>query len=405
MPSAPTGQPLPESYRTLGSRFGIRVEQGAMVYDQGVVTGSFYVVADGRIVFEIVDAGGVASVVQEALPGELFGHVSAFSGRPTSASATAAEPSVLFSIPVAEATDAFRAAPELAVALVRQFAAAQPRSRSAPPTRDPDDVAAEPMPGEDARPASVQAGEAPAAKRPRMRGLSERFNERWFFRDDITCPVCGVHFEYLRVRASAVRPVSQDSDYRIVYRTVDPLWYSVIACPECAYAAYLDDFETLSDAERRDLLATRSERDRRGRADVCGERTASQAAAAMDMALACYETRRVDDRRRAGLLHRRAWLERARGNEDGERTFLTEAVSAYVSAYELNARISDEAAARAAYLIGDLSIRLGEVQRGVMWLTKLIQMPEAQGQRRLLRTARDRLTDAREQYRAMSRSA
>lgn len=405
MSQAPAGQPLPESYRTLGVRFGRRLEKGALVYDQGAVTTSFYVVAGGRIVFEVVDAGGVASVVQEALPGEIFGHVSAFAGRPTSASATAAEPSVIFSIPVEEAVEAFRAAPELAVALVRQFAATQRDRRPVVPPRDPDDVAAEPMPGEAADAPESPAGASPPVKRSDIRVLSERFNERWFFRDDIACPVCSTHFEYIRVRAGAVAPVSHDSDFRIVCRTVDPTWYSVVVCPECGYAAYLDDFETLSDAERRDLIAARPERDLRGRADICGERTLGDATRAIDLALACYDTRRADERRRAGLFHRRAWLERASGNEEGELELLASAMDSYVAAYELNANISDAAAARAAYLIGDLSIRLGKPEQAARWLGNLIQMPEAQEMPSLLRMARDRLGDAREQYRAQRRSA
>ncbi len=118
----PSPSPLPDSYKALGHRYGVRLQKGDVVYDQGATTGHFYVVTSGRVVFEIVDAGGAPAVVNEVVAGDCFGEVSAFSGRPTSASASAAESTVLISIPVSEAPDAFKLSPELAVALVTQLA-------------------------------------------------------------------------------------------------------------------------------------------------------------------------------------------------------------------------------------------------------------------------------------------
>ena len=140
----PSPSPLPDSYKALGHRYGVRLQEGDVVYDQGAATGHFYVVTSGRVVLEIVDAEGVAAVVHEAVAGDCFGEASAFSGRPTSASATAAESTVLISIPVSEASDAFKLSPELAVALVTQLAGKGVARRRQEP-RDPDGVVAEPL--------------------------------------------------------------------------------------------------------------------------------------------------------------------------------------------------------------------------------------------------------------------
>ena len=387
----PSPSPLPDSYKALGHRYGVRLKKGDVVYDQGAATGHFYVVTSGRVVFEIVDAGGAPAVVNEAVAGDCFGEVSAFSGRPTSASATATESTVLISIPVSEAPDAFKLSPELAVALVTQLAG-QGMSRRHQEPRDPDDVAAEPVSD------SSQLEPRARAARPTQVNLVRLdllLNEEWFFKDDIVCPVSGAHFEYLRVRTGAVKPASRDSDFRIAYRTVDPTHYSVVVCPECSYAAYHDDFKELSDTERRDLLATQADRDMQERPNLCEERSLDDAAVALDLALSCYEARRANDRRRAGLLHRRARLERERGDTRAEISLLGDACESYRLAYERDQNMTDTEALRAAYLIGDLYFRVGKLELAARWLSTCVEMPEAKVQTGISRMARDRLHDAR----------
>ena len=390
----PSPSPLPASYEALGLRYRVRLEQGAVVYEQGATTGHFYVVTSGRVVFEIVDAGGAPAVVHEAVAGDCFGEVSAFSGRATSASATAAASTVLLSIPVSEAPDAFKLSPEIAVLLVTRLAR-QGISRRRQDPRDADDVAAEPLSH-----SSPPAPQAPAARRAAPANvvrLDAPPNGDWFFKDDVVCPVSGAHFEYLRVRTAAVKLASRDSDFRVVYRTVDPTHYSVVVCPECSYAAYHDDFSELSDTERRDLLATQADRDVRGRPDLRGERSIGHAAVALELALSCYEVRRADDRRRAGLLHRRAWLERERGETQAERSLLGEACESYRLAYERDQSMTDTEALRAAYLIGELYLRLDKPEPAARWLATCVDMPEAKVQTGLARMARDRQHDARQQ--------
>src|SRR5437762_12528843 len=118
---------LPTSYRQL-ARYAARYPAGEVVYDQGAVPECIYLVLSGRLEFRIVDADGEVSVVAEALPGQLAGHVAAITGRPTSAAAHAAEESVLIGVPVTDLVEAFRIAPELALELIREFARTDQRA-------------------------------------------------------------------------------------------------------------------------------------------------------------------------------------------------------------------------------------------------------------------------------------
>lgn len=371
-----------DSLRVLQRRYEWRLPAGAPIYDQGANTGHFYLVLEGRVVFEVIDAAGARAVVHEALPGHALGVVSAFTGRPTSAAASAGDPSVVLAIPVEEAPEAFRTSPELAIEIIEQLAN-DGRRRERQVTAAVDNPAAEEAAAPPPPPTDIDVP------------LRASFDESRFFVDDIRCPVSGTTFQYLRVRAGGVRPRSRQSDFQIVYQDVDPTWYSVIVCPQCSYAAYLDDFRQLGTAERRDLVANQTVRDEFGRPYLCGVRTLDEAKVAFDLGLAAYRVRGASARREAGILHRLGWLERARGDAEAEGRLLRAARDAYRHAYERDGDMNDAAAMRAAYIIGDLSLRIGEPQEAGRWLLSCVQTPAADQHSGLVRMARERLGEAR----------
>src|SRR5690606_31203588 len=93
--------------------------------------------------------------------------------------------------------------------------------------------------------------------------------------------------------------------------------------------------------------------------------------------------------------HRRAWIAREAGDVNEEQMWLRRARDSYQSAFEHDTRISEEAAARVAYLVGDISMRLGEHQTSAQWLETAVRVAPktASG---IARTARDRLQDVRD---------
>lgn len=387
-------RPLPDSYRRL-SQYAMRLAPGAMVYEQDAVPNHCYVVLRGTIQFEALDAGGEPAVVASAREGDLVGHVAAFTGRPTSAAARAAGETIILAVPMADLLGAFREAPELALQLIRAFAnhdATPPLLRAAEP-ETPEGLTASPA---EPPPAEQSPADPPPAvgDNPRV-PIEGEFDPEFFFVDSITCPVSGTEFDYLRVRTRSVRPVSRDSDFFVRYRSLDPAHYSILVCPSCGYAAYRDDFQDISEQERALLWEARETRLAIMEHSLTGLRPAGDAVRVADLALHSYALRRANERRRAVLLHRRAWIERERGDADAEREFLTGARDAYRSAYERDSAISEESAMRAAYLIGDLTLRLGDPLEGSRWLETATRSPEAKQQSGLARMARERLYDAR----------
>ena len=246
--------------------------------------------------------------------------------------------------------------------------------------------------------APVAQTESPAASDRNVVRLHDTYDDEFFFVDTVECPISGTVFDYLRVRTKAVRPISRDSDFFVRYKGTDPALYSLLVCPRCAYTSYRDDFDDLTDEERVALRATAESRVVMVPRSLCGARTPEDNIVATDLALRCYGQRRPNERRRAVLLHRRAWSERERGDTTAELKYLASARAAYQSAFERDAGISDESAVRAAYLIGELWLRLGEPVEASRWLETAIRVPGAKNQSGLIRLARERLFDARKAY-------
>ena len=419
-------QAFPESYRRL-NEFAARFAADSMVTEHGVVPDRWFLVLSGRVRLEAPDDQGATSAIGEAGRGQLIGHLAALEARPAMTTATTVattvDDAVLIAIPVDRVAEAFALSPDLAVAVARDLATRAPaEARSEIPAQLPAiELAPEPA-SNDAEPVApdledpdlevddeADAGAATGGTGSTgetggsigggfvqgLTKLSGDFDDSFFFKDGTDCPACDSRFEYLRVRTAGVRPQQRDSDYHVSYQSEDPTRYGVVVCPTCSYAATHDDFATLTEDERAAIVNARQARGRYDYPNLCGPRSLEESLIAIDLAQSCYALRASNERRDAALLHRRAWIERERGDEAAEVEWLTKARDAYRRSFELDSGVSEESAMRVAYLIGDLSLRLDDPILGAQWLETAVRFPQAKQQSGLERQARDRLSDAR----------
>lgn len=358
MPGAVVGYPALARYR-------LELPGDAVVHEAGVVPPFFYMVLAGSVTLEVVDAQGVAATVGEVHPGGVLAVMSVFSDRPTEMRARTVGRSALLAMPLAAAPAAFRLAPDFAVAIIRELAMGH-GATAATGSRRALGPAAAPPPVDDQR----------------------------FFRADVRCPACLTDFSLVQVRSSAVRPVGRDSDFRIAYESVDPSLYAVTVCPHCAYASYHEEFTDLPAGERRAVQdASPSRMDVMTRS-LCGERDLADAMQSLVLAQMCADVRGAPLRRHAGLLHRRAWIERARGDAEAERGLTQRTRDAYLAVFEQDPDVQDAGALRVAYLVGDLSLRLGDPAAARRWLLECLRMPAGREQAGLVALVRARLAVA-----------
>lgn len=214
---------------------------------------------------------------------------------------------------------------------------------------------------------------APAAAAPAVELPKE------FWTKHVVCPVCAADFEAVHLRSEAVRLKERDSDFCERYHGYSPLHYAVYVCPECFYAAYPDDFGTLSSKEAvamgsalAELLESTS-----AQIDFRGMRDHAAATASFRFAVHCYHRRDAEARKLAGLHHRLAWLAREGSDAKAEQEHLAQARDAYRAALDQRPPLEGRAEATAMYLLADINARLGDAAEALRWLEAAAKHPEA----------------------------
>lgn len=364
-------------FEPLYSRHGEQHEKGSTVYQEGQPGVRLYVVLAGRVVITRADPKTRRpQILRVAGEGDLFGEDGVLGASPYQTAARVLETARVLALDRQGLIEAAREQPEAAAALLE---AALARLRDA----------ARSQPG----PAPVEAS-APVLATDQG---PVQYNQEWFYTEQVRCPVCETGFEALRVRSRAINSVKRESDFHYIYRSVNPLHYSVTVCPACCYAAYPDDFSTLTKAE---AAALRAETDARRleavHVDLRAERDHEAALASFRLALQCYEQRKADGRRQAGLLHRMAWIERERADAEREREYLARALEVYQRTFETDSTLSEDATVTLCYLMGDLSLRLGHFDDAVRWFSHVSRMPQAKRHPEILRLTRDRWAEVRD---------
>ncbi|HIH96173.1 MAG TPA: DUF2225 domain-containing protein [Thermoplasmata archaeon] len=221
-----------------------------------------------------------------------------------------------------------------------------------------------------------------------------------FFEKKVICPVCKTKFNVLVVRHGSYQVKKRDSDFCIHYEGVNPLHYSVWACPNCNYAVLSNEFEKINVKYAKKLVEICQKNiSNPNKVSFSGVRTTEMAVESYKQVIECDKLRGVGSGELAGLYLRIAWLYRGQGRKDKEKEYMKEALSLYEDAFE-NARQlpSKLGTVGVAYLIGELYRRLGNSKEAVKWFSLAVSHPEAKVRRDLEKMARTQWQMAREGY-------
>jgi len=221
-----------------------------------------------------------------------------------------------------------------------------------------------------------------------------------FFEKKVVCPVCKTKFNVLVVRHGSYQIKKRDSDFCIHYEGVNPLHYSVWACPNCNYAALSNEFEKINVKYAKKLVEICQKNiSNPNKVSFSGVRTTEMAVESYKQVIECDKLRGVGSGELAGLYLRIAWLYREQERKDKEKEYMKEALSLYKDAFE-NARQlpSKLGTIGVAYLIGELYRRLGNSKEAVKWFSIAVSHPEAKVRLDLEKLARSQWQMAREGY-------
>ncbi len=268
------------------------------------------------------------------------------------------------------------------------------------------------------------------------------------FPKTLRCIACGHHFTHLKIATRRLKPVGRESDLRLLFDDVDPVFYGAIACSHCGVAALESDSKFLRDLEppvfgwvykktaagKRPVHPTQTlipeelaphlappyeswidEKGEHPRLSSLpeslsrlketiasaspGESSRFDLKTALSRHLLACETYHLvgaSPLRRARLAHRIAWFYRIGHNAEEERRFLSEALDFYLTAYHFedlaDAKLSD---LEILYLLGELSFRLGREADAVTIFDHLVRDSRLESKESFRRMVHRRWYEAR----------
>lgn len=217
-----------------------------------------------------------------------------------------------------------------------------------------------------------------------------------FWEKQVTCPLCTTKFSVKNVRQGTFEALKRDTDFCVWYKGANPLLYSIYVCPSCGYSTIPEDFEKM---DKRTLARFNTSFHQHVTDDFTGLRDPHLAIKAHLLAIESYKLKDSSEGTQGGLLLRIAWLYRQEGDEQAELQYMTLARDTYKVAYE-NARNlpSKLGEIGVAYLIGELSRRLGDNNTAIRWYSVAINNKNIKTRPDIEKLARAQWQSAREGY-------
>lgn len=214
------------------------------------------------------------------------------------------------------------------------------------------------------------------------------------YHKETKCPVCERKFKTIRVKSNASPLDRKDEDFCPYYKNINPMYYEIIICPECAYAASEKNFNELGDFE---LIALKNAfKGRHVARDYCGVRDWNEAIDSFKLALLTATAKKSKSSVVAGICLRIAWLYREKLDEK-EKVFLNYSYENYRKTYEEESPpYGNLSEMMVLYLLGELARRLELIDDAAYWLGKAIQSPDRRNNPRIEEMARNQFAVVRE---------
>ena len=312
-----------ESLKGLSDRHGAGFPRGRVIFRENDTSAEFYVILQGSVELSVKNpATGQKNVLLTVQVGGFFGEMSAFGGMPRSATAVAAEDSLLLFFNQDTAVNLIRASPRFALGVI-QTLCDRIRNNNERITKLTATTTDQPAPTSPAVASAVSNARAAmgsvisAARSARVQPPvcevpPAEFDRQTLFSKTLSCPGCRTRFVSLNVRPDAIDLRSRDSDFHEIHGGPNPLWYQIYVCPTCRFAAYPDDFANLVAQEPQAIASQIAARQALAEGLVLyGERDIAAARVAFQLAVDSYALRaRCSELRAPSSEHRAPSTER-----------------------------------------------------------------------------------------------
>lgn len=194
---------------------------------------------------------------------------------------------------------------------------------------------------------------------------------------------------------SRLRLLSREEDFLSHYNGENPIKYNVYVCPNCGYAAYHSDFDSIT--KDKIPLITDNISSRWKKRTFGDTRDLDLSIEAYKLALINYGVIGKSDLETGNILLGIAWLYRLGENTDEEIRFIDLARDKFINAYNfenlINTNMDDS---KLSYLIGELSRRIDKKEEALSWFNICINLPSTGANPKINSMAREQWRMARD---------
>jgi uncharacterized protein len=211
-----------------------------------------------------------------------------------------------------------------------------------------------------------------------------------------TCLHCKNGFISKKVRSRFIKIDHYDTDFFPIYDSEDsnPLLYHVQVCPACGFS-FSDEFTKYFPPGSSEAIQ-KAITEHWVPHDFSSKRTIYQAIQTYKLAIYSGILKKEKHIVLAGLYMRVAWLYRLKGNVEQEQRFMKLSVAEYEESYiNDDFRGTQVSEVKLLYLIGELSIRIGEIKKAVQYFSKVIEKQRQSVEPRIIEMAKERWQEIR----------
>jgi len=193
----------------------------------------------------------------------------------------------------------------------------------------------------------------------------------YMFTKEFECPICEKKFVDFVLKKSKLRTLKVETDFRTIYKDIDPNFYEILFCTHCGYAALHTHFDKI--IERQKQMIREKVSVYHAPVEFVIPLTSESAIERYQQALLCADTINAKPSQKAFISLKLAWILRGAGRHNHEIKFIKDAYDGLKEAFSTERfpiGAMDEATIK--YLIADLARRLGEMGEAMRWVGQVL---------------------------------
>ena len=230
---------------------------------------------------------------------------------------------------------------------------------------------------------------------------TEQDHKNMLYDQKYTCPVCKNKFFTPKVLSKHVRIEKTDSDFCNHYKGINPLFYEITVCPNCAYSFTGFKPEKLGNKSLKLLKPVLEQLPKK---NFCCIRNIDMAIETFIYALTCQEALQAKKSKTALLNLKLAWLHRYKNDTQTEKKYLEAALGDYLTAFS-EEKLDIKGELKVMYIIGEFYKRLDQPDMAILWFNKLATHPEGKKLPFIINKAREQWQELRARLKENNNSA